>query len=81
VVVFWNPFPAGLVEEGRVVYVEGVRLTEWLNQQSPTIAAEQVPFIAVAINEARTPVKRTPWERVWPCKPKRDSDAGAALPT
>jgi hypothetical protein len=66
VVVFWNPFPAGLVEQGRVVYVEGVRLGKWLNQQSPTIAAEQLPLIADAIREARPPAKRTPWERVRP---------------
>jgi hypothetical protein len=45
-VVFWNPFPAGLVEQGRIVYVEGARLAEWLRQQSPTVAAEQVPLSA-----------------------------------
>jgi len=81
VVVFWNRFPAGLVEQGRVVYVEGARLAEWLRQQSPTIAAEQVPFIANAIREARTPAKRTPWERMRPRGPKPDSGAGAAVPT
>jgi hypothetical protein len=81
VVVFWNPFPAGLVAQGRVVYVEGARLAEWLSQQSPTIAAEQVPLIADAIREARAPAKRTPWEGVRSRNSKRDRGAGAPLPS
>jgi hypothetical protein len=30
VVVFWSPFPRGLVEDGRCVFVEGDRLAEWV---------------------------------------------------
>lgn len=80
VVVFWNRFPAGLVEQNRVVYVEGARLAEWLRRQSPTTAAERVPLIADAIVEARAPTGRTWWERIQARKLKRDSGA-AALPT
>lgn len=82
VVVFWNRFPASLVEQNRVAYVEGARVAEWLRRQSPTIAAERVPLIADAIAEARAPTGRTWW---WPMtrerRPGPDGGAGAALPT
>jgi hypothetical protein len=81
VVVFWNPFPAGLVEDKRVVYVEGGRLSDWLRQQSPRIAADRVPLIANAILEARAPAARKRWERIRARRPKRDSGREVALPT
>lgn len=81
VVVFWNSFPAGLAEENRVIYVEGARVAEWLQRQSPTLAAERVPLIADAILEARAPARRTPRGRIRARKPKRENGAGAALPT
>lgn len=81
VVVFWNPFPAGIVEDKRVVYLEGARLSDWLRQQSPTIAADRVALIASAIVEARPPEVRKRWERIRARRPKRDSGSEVALPT
>jgi hypothetical protein len=79
VVVFWNHFPAGLVEENRVVYVEGARLAGWLRQQSPTIAAARVPLVADAVVEARAPAGRPWWDRINARKPKRDSGSSPTL--
>jgi hypothetical protein len=81
VVVFWNPFPAGIIEDKRVVYVEGARLSDWLRQQSPTIAADRVPLIANAIVEARPPEVPKRWKRIRARRPKRDSGSEVALPT
>lgn len=53
VVVFWNRFPACLVEEARVLYVEAARAAEWLRRQRPTTTADLVPLVADAIIEAR----------------------------
>jgi Nuclease-related domain len=81
VVVFWNRFTPGLVKQNRVVYAAGAHVTEWLRQQSPTIAAARVPFIADAIHEARAPAKRTRWERLRARRPKLEGGDGAALTT
>ena len=81
VVVFWNPFPAGLLEENRVVYVEGARLAEWLRQQRPELPLDQVSFIAHAILEARSPEGQSRWASVRARGLGRGGFARADLPT
>jgi hypothetical protein len=63
VVVFWNPFPAGLVPGDRVVYLHGERLASWLEEQAPKIAPDTVSRIAAVIAQARPRENQTWWER------------------
>jgi Nuclease-related domain len=81
VVVFWNPFPAGVVEQNRVVYIEGARLAAWLGQQSPKIVQDRVPFIAHAIVGTRPAGRRTWCERIRAPWRVHGSRSRAALPT
>ncbi len=64
VVVFWNPFPAGVGYGHRVVYLHGERLAGWLQVQEPKIAPDMVSRVAAAIEQARPPENRTWWERL-----------------
>jgi hypothetical protein len=64
VVVFWNPFPAGVAYGHRVVYLHGERLAGWLQAQAPKIAPDMVSRVAAAITRARPPENRTWWERL-----------------
>ena len=77
VVVFWNGFPDGVIEEGRVVYVAGHRLVSWLDAQPATIGAAAVPAVAAAVANARRDEGRTWWKQ-WRPFEARARTAGAA---
>lgn len=66
VVVFWNPFAAGLVNGDGVIYLHGTRLTGWLEEQSPKIAPDMVSRVAAAIarrDRARSRLGGNDWRR------------------
>ena len=56
VVVFWNPFPAGLVDGESITFLHGERLVAWLQQQPEQMPGSAVREVARAITDAR------PWE-------------------
>lgn len=64
VVVFWNPFPAGMANGHRVVYLHGDRLAGWLQALPPKIAPETVTRVADAIVQARPRAHKARWERL-----------------
>ena len=70
VVVFWNGFPDGLVEENRVVYVAGDRLVSWLEAQPATIGAAAVPSVASAVEDVRPTGDRAWWRQWRPFEPR-----------
>lgn len=50
VVVFWSPFPQGLVDDRRCVFIHGARLEEWLAGRPSRLAPGSVERIALALN-------------------------------
>lgn len=62
VVVFWNPFPAGVVDGETVAFVHGERLGGWLEAQPAKITPDAVARAAAAIVAAR-PSERRSWRR------------------
>ena len=64
VVVFWNPFPAGLVNGSRVVFLSGERLAGWLQEQRPKVEPDMVSRVAAAIAHMRPPENQAWWERI-----------------
>jgi hypothetical protein len=64
VVVFWNPFPAGVAYGHRVAYLHGDRLAGWLQAQAPKIAPDMVSRVAAAIAQGRPRENQTWWERL-----------------
>ena len=56
VVVFWNPFDAGVVRGDNVVFVHGDRLADWLEAQGAAHDGEWVAQIAARIVDARAAV-------------------------
>lgn len=63
IVVFWNPFEAGLVESESVVFVHGDRLVYWLQEQRPHMTANEVTHITSCIAEIRPCEHRAWWKR------------------
>jgi Nuclease-related domain len=61
VVVLWSDFPAGIVEEGRCVFVHGSELAEWLQGRPPRLSRDTFEDIAAAVahiaNEELTVVR------------------------
>lgn len=53
VVVFWNDFPARLVERGDLVFVHGARLVPWLEDQPQTLDARRVGAVVACIKRKR----------------------------
>jgi hypothetical protein len=51
VVVFWSEFPAGIVDEGRCVFVHGSKLRSWLRARPPRLSPCQIEQIAAAVQE------------------------------
>jgi Nuclease-related domain len=51
VVVLWSDFPAGVVDEGRCVFVHGAKLRGWLRARPPRLSPRQVEQIATAVQE------------------------------
>jgi hypothetical protein len=80
VVVFWNPFPAGVTYGHRIVYLHGERFAGWLQAQAPQIAPEMVARLVAAIEQARPRENRTRWERLAAFDFRRRK-AAAELPT
>ncbi len=62
VVVFWNPFPAGVVDGETVAFIHGERLGSWFEEQPVKIAPDAVARTAEAIIAARPPEHRG-WRR------------------
>jgi hypothetical protein len=58
VVVFWNPFEAGVVTGETVVFVHGERLGSWLEGQRAKMTPDVVALVADAIAAARPPARR-----------------------
>jgi hypothetical protein len=52
VVVIWAPFPHGVVESNRVVYVHGLELRRWLASRRATLTAGQCVRLAQAVSTA-----------------------------
>ena len=48
-VVFWSPFPQGVVEDGRCVFLEGARLPRWMADRPGRLTPESVERISVAL--------------------------------
>jgi hypothetical protein len=63
VVVFWNDFTAGVVEDRDVVFVHGHRLVPWLREQTPTLDRERVAGVAACIKQVRPPEHTSWWAR------------------
>ena len=80
VVVFWNPFEAGVVVGQNVVFVHGERLVGWLEEQRPTMAADMVARVAEGIAVVRPPEHRAWWDRL-PASGMRGRGALLAPPT
>jgi len=59
VVVFWNPFPQGVVAGEKVTFLHGERLVAWLQQQPEQMPADAVREVARAIADARPPEHRS----------------------
>src|SRR5580692_4228638 len=55
VVVFWNPFPQGVVAGENVMFLHGERLVAWLRQQPEKMPENTVRDVARAIADARPP--------------------------
>jgi hypothetical protein len=55
VVVFWNPFEAGVVTSEHVAFVHGARLSGWLEEQNARMPADMVARVAETIATARPP--------------------------
>ena len=53
VVVFWNPFEAGVVLGENVAFVHGARLTGWLMEHPAVLSADAVSRVIVAIETLR----------------------------
>jgi len=53
VVVFWNEFPAGLLELDDLVFISGKRLASWLEQLPKTLEPQQVASVAACVMEKR----------------------------
>jgi hypothetical protein len=51
VVVFWSEFPAGIVDEGRCVFIHGSKLRSWLRARPQRLSADQIERIAGAVQE------------------------------
>jgi hypothetical protein len=49
VVVFWNDFPEGLVDDGRCVFLAGARLGAWLENRRVELEPESQAEISAAI--------------------------------
>jgi hypothetical protein len=49
VVVFWNDFPEELVDDGRCVFVQGVRLRAWLEHRPAVLDADRQTEISATI--------------------------------
>lgn len=58
VVVFWNPFEAGVVTGETVVFVHGERLGSWLEGQRAKMTPDAVALVADAIAAVRPPARR-----------------------
>jgi Nuclease-related domain len=58
VVVFWNKFPARLVEREGVVFVHGDRLASWLEHQPQTLDPHRVGAVAACIKQKRPRASR-----------------------
>lgn len=53
VVVFWNDFPAHLVERDDLVFIHGDRLVAWLEEQPQRLDPQRVAAVATCIKEER----------------------------
>jgi hypothetical protein len=53
VVVFWNPFQAGITIDEKVAFVHGTRLSDWLQEQPALLPAFEVAHVAEAIATVR----------------------------
>jgi hypothetical protein len=51
VVVFWSEFPAGIVDEGRCVFVHGSKLRSWLRARPPRLSPRQIEHLAATVQE------------------------------
>ena len=58
VVVFWNPFEAGVVTGENVAFVHGTRLSGWLQEQPVRRPVLEVAHVADAIAAVRAPEHR-----------------------
>lgn len=50
VVVFWSEFPEGFVKNGKCVFIEGSRLSEWLQSQPCQFNAAEVKEIGLGVS-------------------------------
>jgi Nuclease-related domain len=64
VVVFWNPFPAGVATGENIAVVHGEHLRGWLKEQPVKIVPDAVPGVAAAIVAVRPSEHRRWWERL-----------------
>jgi hypothetical protein len=53
VVVLWSEFPAGVVDEGRCVFIHGSRLRGWLRARPQRLSPGQIEQIAGVVEEMR----------------------------
>jgi Nuclease-related domain len=60
VVVFWNPFPAGVVIGENIAFMHGDRLRGWLEAQPTKLTPDAITSVAAAIVAAR-PAERRDW--------------------
>lgn len=51
VVVFWDEFPAGLIDDGKCIFVHGPRLHALLHGQASRLSENEVAQIAAAVEE------------------------------
>ncbi len=79
VVVFWNPFQAGVAIGDNVAFVHGTRLSDWL-QDRPGRPEFEVAHVAKAIAAVRAPEHRR-WRNRLPWLGIRRRAAPAALST